>query len=111
MTPHEYESLQVLNLVDVLLGVISGNFRAVSIRIEDGIVLHFLLEHESAEDREEIDYLAFELDAKQSESVRIVTEIVVSSHPVIEVPGRLVFLRRCDEFDPSDDGAGARSDG
>jgi len=55
------ENIYVLNLVQALLGAVSNNFRAVSIKShEKSIHIFFILEHESLDDREEITDIIFE---------------------------------------------------
>jgi len=58
--------------------------------------LHFLLEKDNEEDREEIEDIEFEFLALQDRLVTVTTEIVVSNKPLTEnqLPGRGVFLRR-----------------
>jgi len=56
----EEENRQVLNLIQSLFGAISANFRAVSITVENEIILHFVLEKDNEEDREEIEDIEFE---------------------------------------------------
>jgi hypothetical protein len=92
----EEENMQVLNLMQALLGAVSPNFRAVSITVDSEIVLHFLLEEDNEEDREEIEDIEFEFSALQDHLVNVNIEIVVSSKPLTEnqLPGRGVFLRR-----------------
>ncbi|MBK9260713.1 MAG: hypothetical protein IPM54_12955 [Polyangiaceae bacterium] len=96
MATLEEENRQVLNLIQSLLGAVSSNFRAVSITVDNEIILHFLLEKDNAEDREEIEDIEFEFLAMQGRLVTVTTEIVVSSRPIDEIrlPGRGVFLRR-----------------
>ena len=92
----EEENRQVLNLMQSLFGAVSPNFRAVSIVVEDEIILHFLLEKDIEEDREEIEDIEFEFSALQDRLVTVNIEIVVSDKPLTEnqLPGRGVFLRR-----------------
>jgi len=92
----EEENRQVLNFMQSLFGAISPNFRAVSIIVEEEIILHFLLEKDNEEDRKDIEDIEFEFLAMQDQLVTVMTEIVVSSKPLTEnqLPGRGVFLRR-----------------
>lgn len=96
MATLEEQNLQVLNLMQALFGAVSPNFRAVSIIVQDEIILHFLLEKDDEEDREEIEDIEFEFLAMQDHLVTVTTEIVISNKPLMEnqLPGRRVFLRR-----------------
>jgi hypothetical protein len=93
----EDENLQVLALVQATLGCISPNFQAVSLETPPtGVRLHFVLEAESSEDREEIEEIAFEFEAMQERTIKIEIELAVDSRPLHElnVPGRKVYLRK-----------------
>jgi hypothetical protein len=58
---------QALMLMQALLGLISPNFRMVSIsEIEKRILIRIILENESTDDREEINDLTAEFEALQS---------------------------------------------
>lgn len=96
MATTEEENQQVLNLVQAMLGAISSNFRAVSIRCNEIIELTFLLEKDIPQDREEIEDIEFEFLALQPRLRQTSTHIVATSDPVnqIQLPGRLVYLRR-----------------
>lgn len=96
MATLEEENRQVLNIIQSHLGASSPNFRAVSITVENEITLHFLLEKDNEEDREEIEDVEFEFLALQDRVVTVTTEVVVSNKPLTEnqLPGRKVFLRR-----------------
>lgn len=92
----EEENIQVLNLLQALLGAVSSNFRAVSIDCNHTITLTVLLAENDSEDREEIDDIEFEFIALQDGPVAVSTEVLVSREPIgqIDMRGRLVFLRR-----------------
>ena len=86
----------VINLVDALLGAITPNFRAVLLRQDaDHASLTFLLEHESAADRAEIDDIVFEFQALEP-TLPLEVSIVVDSASLTKYAhlGRMVFARK-----------------
>ena len=94
------ENTQALSLVQALLGNITANLRAVSFECSVvGVVLYFLLEHESLEDREEIEDTVFEFEALQPSGSKIEVIATVDPRPLPTlrngiVLGRLVFARK-----------------
>jgi hypothetical protein len=93
----ERENAQVLNLVQAMLGGVSSNLRGVSIECWDaGVRLHFLLEYDSEEEREECDDIAFEFEALQSIGLNVEVRVVVSMDRWAQsrLPGRRVFGRK-----------------
>lgn len=91
------ENRQVLNLVQALLGSISPNMRSVSlVCANDAVTLHFTLERESADDREEIDYVAFEFEALQDSPATVNVDYVITVNPGVFVspPGRSVYISK-----------------
>ncbi|MBW3541197.1 MAG: hypothetical protein KY476_13090 [Planctomycetes bacterium] len=89
-----------LCLMQALLGVISNNFRSVSItrRQAQRIVVRIVLSTHCDEDVEEIDDLKTELEALLPEAVDFSLEVGVSQEPIIlEPPSEstmVVFKRR-----------------
>ncbi len=102
LDPIELASIngRVVNLVNAMLGSISPNFRAVSMEVTPTAVnLHFLLERDSKEDREEIDDIAFEyevLEMSFPDSRKVVVCVVASANdaPMLAMPGHRVFGRK-----------------
>lgn len=64
--------------------------------VGDMTTITVLLDHDSADDREEIDEIEFEFCALQSGPIRVKTIVLVSKTPIyeLELPGRRVFLRK-----------------
>jgi hypothetical protein len=96
MNKHE-ENTQVLNLVQAMLGSITPNFRVVSLECNPNAVrLYFLLEHESSEDREEIDEIIFEFEALQSSRIDVELVVCVDTRALdeLEILGRMVYARK-----------------
>ena len=89
--------IQALCLVQALLGVISPNFRMVSISaVDGGFKIRFLLAKECDEDREEIEDAESEFEALQSRRIEYEFEVVVSEDP-IDLPdgmSMVVYRRR-----------------
>ena len=88
-----------LCVTQALLGVISQNFRMVSVtREEQRVVVRILLACENGEDIEEIDDLKTELEACFPGSVEIDVKVAVSEEPLILDPPSestiVVFKRR-----------------
>ncbi len=96
----QQENASVLMLVQAMLGAISPNFRAVSLQIETGGVVHlyFILENENADDREEIDDLVCEFEALSGGPVSIVAHVEIYSGEwaagADSIRGRPVFMRK-----------------
>jgi hypothetical protein len=92
------ENLHVLRLVEAMIGSVTPNFRGVTLELatDGAVIIRFLLERESASDREEIDDIGFELDALQETSVHIRIEVLVDDRPFTELEhrGRPVYGRR-----------------
>ena len=97
--PHE-ENLQVVYLVQALLGAISNNFRAVSLSFEGKKThLHFVLELESKSDREEIEDIVCQFESYQSDDgdYKMGSDFVIVSRDfdvANSLPGRVVFRRK-----------------
>lgn len=90
-------NLAELNLVQALLGAVSPNFRMVTLSEDDGMwKFVFVLEHEDADDREEILDVVSEFDALQSGPVEREVVITADSGPLEwpDPPARVVYRRR-----------------
>ncbi|MCA8984169.1 MAG: hypothetical protein R3C12_02390 [Planctomycetaceae bacterium] len=88
-----------LCLIQALLGVVSHNFRLVSITLQaERIVVRILLATHSEEDVEEIDDLKTEFEALLPGPVAFDVELAVSEEPItLEPPNEstmVVFKRR-----------------
>jgi hypothetical protein len=93
----DFENLQVLHLVQAMLGRITPDFRAISLVCKDGaVVLHFILEQDRAESRDEVEDIVFEFEALQQSNIAVTVTLSVKSGQLEEVdaPGRVVYLRR-----------------
>ena len=92
------EALQVLRLAQALVGAVSPNLRRVSLEQRDPgeVGLHFLLEQDSEDDREEIEDVVFEFEAMQDSDIVIDVKVTVDAGPLerIHLPGRVVFGRK-----------------
>jgi hypothetical protein len=90
------ENGHVLRLVQALVGAVTPGLRAVSLELtESGVRLHFLLERESAADREEISDIALEFEALQERGLVVEVVTVVSMEPsAVALPGRRVYGRK-----------------
>lgn len=92
------ENAQVLNLVQALIGAVSPNLRRVTLEVPrpGAVRLRFVLEHEDSEDREEIEDIAFEVEALQTTGIDLEIDIVVDGRPMGElgVRGRVVYARK-----------------
>lgn len=90
------ENMFVIYVVQAMIGAISPNMRAVSLQIVPaGAHLQFLLEHEDALDREEIEDILAEIEAHDTGEEVSASIIVSSAESALgELPGRLVFARR-----------------
>ena len=93
------ENEAVLHLVQAMLGVISPNFRAVSLQIDAyGVVqLYFVLENENKNDRDEIDDLITEFEALTG-GVPVIAHIEIYSGEWAagagSLRGRPVYMRK-----------------
>ena len=93
----QYENYQVISLVQALLGAISSNMAAISLCcVDEAVNLHFYLESDSAEDREEITEIEADLFALQFTNVPIHSHVhIIGEHvDLSQVKGRMVYLRR-----------------
>jgi hypothetical protein len=95
----EFENKVALDLIQVLLGAITPNVRGVSFEcLGDKVLVHYLLEEDSAEDREEAEDLISEFEALQAGPFDISCEVEVSSevlpHGVGSLKGRAVYARK-----------------
>jgi hypothetical protein len=91
-----YENYQALSLMQALLGSITPNMLAISIRcIEEAVHLHFYLEQESASDREEIADIETEVAALEFTDVPIFVYVAIVGEQIDAntVEGRLVYRR------------------
>jgi hypothetical protein len=91
------QNLQLINLVQAMLGSISGNFRAVFLDCQERrAMITFVLERDTAEDREEIEDILFEFEALQETGVEIDKNIIIGLQPIGELKnaGHLVFSRK-----------------
>jgi hypothetical protein len=91
------DNSQVANIVQAMLGSISRNVRAVSLLSDEAsVTLHFVLEQDRLEDREEIADMVFEFEALQSSNIDVDVVISVNPGPMtrLDTPGRLVYLRK-----------------
>jgi hypothetical protein len=96
----EEQNIQVLNLMQSLVGCVSPNFRSVKVDFDGtgGVILRFILEQDIAEDREEIEEIVFQFEAYQSSLVKVEVEVLVDDRPIHvvnpTVKGRAVYGRR-----------------
>lgn len=92
------ENLQVLNLVQAMIGAITPNFRRVTLELisPGSVCLRFLFERDDPDDREELEDIAFEFEALQSHGIELDVKVIVDARPVHEInlPGRIVFGRK-----------------
>lgn len=93
------ENQIALDLMQVLLGAISANVRGISFECENGRVLvHYLLEEDSLEDRDEAMDMLAEFEALQSKPLDVKCRVVVSSEAlpngVGSLKGRPVYARK-----------------
>ena len=92
----DQENMQILNLVQAMLGSITPSIRQVSVALSSvGVRLYFVLEGDSSSDREEIEDIVFEFEALQSSQVGVDVEVLVDMRPLhkLGLPGRLVYSR------------------
>ena len=94
----EFENIQVLALVQAMIGSVGPNFRRVTLdaKVAGVVRLFFLLEHEDRSDREEIDEISFEFEALQGRGISVEVSVICDSRRIeeIDLPGRVVFGRR-----------------
>jgi len=92
------ENMQVLNLVQAMLGAVSANFRRVTLELipPREVRLYFVLERDDPDDREEVDDIAFEFEALQIHGVDLYKKVIVDTRPIWELnlPGRPVYGRK-----------------
>jgi hypothetical protein len=92
------ENLQVLNLVQAMVGAITPNFRRVTLELTSHktVCLRFVLEQDDPDDREEVDDIAFEFEALQTQGIELEVKVIVDTRPIheIELLGRIVFGRK-----------------
>lgn len=89
----------VLMLMQALLGVISPNFRMVTLEaVPDGWAIWFYLDEANPEDEDEIEYALFELDALQWPSTAALSARTVIGRQPLTMPDwnsqYTVFMRR-----------------
>jgi hypothetical protein len=94
----EYENQQIQSLLQAMCGAISANMLGISLQcIGQDVHLYFVLEHDSVEDREEIEDIVFKLSALQQRNVSIEVHISVLSGPwkgMGSLMGRPIYVRR-----------------
>lgn len=95
------QNMQVCFLTQAMCGAVTPNWRSVSISFDGKDThLHFVLELESAEDREEIEDVAFEFSVFQEDqqSYRLgVVEVSVTADalpPHLQSNSRVVYRRK-----------------
>lgn len=91
------ENYFISTLVEAMLGAITPNIRAVALEVaNEQVFLHVVLEHDSAVDREEIDDIVMKFEALQPNRIELEVDIRADaqSFDKIQIPGRLVYLRR-----------------
>ena len=90
-------NFQCVAVMQALAGVISPNFRRVTLDCDgDQWIISFVLEHEDAVDREEIEDFGVEWEALQSGPVPVVvhTWIDAGALPMRSSPTRTIYMRR-----------------
>ena len=106
MVTVQEENRQALNLVRAMLGSITPNFRAVYLECTpDRVQLYFVLETESAADREEINVeIVGEFLALQEAWFDIDVQITVSTANLSQLahPHRAVYRRREHWYGPDE---------
>ena len=88
---------QALMLMQAMLGVISPNFRMISITMLAGTIqIKVVLECESEEDREELEDCQSEFEALQSEQINYDFEVVVYDGDIEwpSEPAIVIYRRR-----------------
>ena len=100
MADLDYVNGQVLAFVQALLGCISQNMRVISLVPQGkGAVLRFLLEEDSAEDREEIEDIVSEyfcLRATGEEGAASSQVVIMGSREIEheDLEGRPIYIRK-----------------
>lgn len=100
MNDLEYENGQVLNLVQAMMGGISQNMRLIALLPRGkAAVLRFLLEEDSAEDREEIDDILTEYFALRSSGSEgaVDAEIDIVGQRALasaDLEGRVAYIKK-----------------
>ena len=94
------ENVQVLSLVQALIGGISSNFRRVTLESfgPEEVHVHVLLERDDPVDRDEVEDDVFEFEALLPGTTQVRWTLTVSAEPdaAISLPGRVVYGRRED---------------
>ncbi|MEM9462404.1 MAG: hypothetical protein AAGF11_50110, partial [Myxococcota bacterium] len=92
------ENIQVLNLVQAMIGAVSPNLRRVTLEVPrpSAVHLRFVLERDDADDREEIEDIGFKFEALQTTGIELEIDTIVDGTSIGEfrVPGRAVFGRK-----------------
>lgn len=97
MSDHDQENDVVIDLVQAMVGLVSSNFRSVSVDVsEGGPKFQFLLYEDSIDDREAISDIEFEFEALQDSPSNVAVEVLVTTQPIHEILRlrRIVFARR-----------------
>jgi len=92
----QYENYQVVSLIQALWGAISSNMVAISLYcVDEAVNLHFYLQSDSPEDREEISDVETDLFALQFTNVPIHSHVHIVGEriDVSQIQGRVVYLR------------------
>lgn len=90
-------NLQSLTAVQAMLGLPSPNLRRVTLDHNGQLwLISFVLAHEDAEDREEIEDFGTEWDALQSSFEQLEIRILITSEPLPwpAPPARVIYQRR-----------------
>jgi hypothetical protein len=81
-----------------MVGAISSNLRRVTLQVPrpGAVCLRFVIERDVPADREEIEDIAFEFEALQTQGIDLEVLVTVDDRPSSElrIPGRLVFARK-----------------
>jgi len=80
-----------------MLGSITPNFRAISlVATESSVALHFLLEQDRPNDRDEIEDIVFEFEALQLSNIAVKVQVGASDQPIADLalPGRRIYLEK-----------------
>ena len=92
------ENVQVLNLVQAMIGAISSNFRRVTLEVSESGAVHlrFVLAREDLNDREEIEDISFSFATLQTRDIDIKVDVFVDHRPIsdLELAGRVIFARK-----------------
>lgn len=93
----KWENEQVLNLIQATLGSITNNMRVIALEChnEKHVLIYFLLEKDTPEDREEIEDIVFEFEALQDSFINDEIKIEVSSKFIgdLYIPKRKIYIR------------------